>query len=78
MKFSTFIRNKRLAKGMLVQALAKKAGVNASYVSLVEHGKKTPRITNAIRLCKALNVDVGELKKVTESFTKNGFLKTRA
>jgi len=75
MRFSAFIRSHRLSQGMLIRVLAEKAGLNSSYISLVEHGKKNPRIGNAIRIAKALNIDVGELSKIDEKFAHHGFLK---
>jgi len=42
---------------------------------LVEHGKKNPRIGNAIRIAKALNINVGELSKIDERFKKSGVVK---
>lgn len=56
----------------MIYQLAKKAGMTAGYVSLVEHGKKNPRIGNALRLCRALGLDVGELKKITERYKLHG------
>jgi len=62
---------------MLIRVLAERSGLNSSYISLVEHGKKNPRIGNAIRIAKALNINVGELSKIEEHFVSHGFLKAR-
>jgi transcriptional regulator with XRE-family HTH domain len=75
MKFSTLVRSRRLAQGLIIKSLAERAGVHPSYISLVEHGKKNPRIGNAIRIAKALNINVGELSKVDERFKKSGVVK---
>ena len=75
MKFSTLVRKKRIEQGLIIRLLAKKAGLNASYISMVEHGRKNPRIGNAIRIAKALSIDVGELSKVDEKFIQHGFVK---
>lgn len=75
MKFSALVRKRRIDQGLLIRVLAERAGLNSSYISLVEHGKKNPRIGNAIRIAKALNINVGELSKVDEKFIANGFVK---
>jgi len=72
MQFATFIREARLEKKYTTRALADRAGFHSSYISLVEHGKKNPRIGNAIRLAKALQLDVGIFAKVDDHFKVYG------
>jgi len=75
MKFSTMVRERRIKQGLIIKVLAERAGFHPSYISLVEHGKKNPRIGNAIRIAKALNINVGELSKIDERFKKSGVVK---
>lgn len=76
MMFADFVRKKRELKGLRIAELARKAGVAPSYISVIEHGRKVPRITNAIRICKALSLDVGVLHEIQERrFKPGGFLK---
>lgn len=55
-----------------MKKLADEAGFLPGYVSLVESGKKNPRIGNALRLARALGLDVGELIQVREGFKLHG------
>lgn len=57
------IRLKLLRKklGVTLEALAEKSGMTKSYLSKVERGLNTPSIAAALKLAKALNVNVEEL-----------------
>lgn len=57
------IRLKLLRKklGITLDVLADKAGMTKSYLSKVERGLNTPSIAAALKLAKALNVNVEEL-----------------
>jgi len=47
--------------GVTLEALADKAGMTKSYLSKVERGLNTPSIAAALKLARALNVNVEEL-----------------
>jgi transcriptional regulator with XRE-family HTH domain len=56
------VRKLRQAKGLSVRGLAAKAGVDATWVSRLEHGIYTkPDARSPWRLAKALGVEVEEL-----------------
>lgn len=57
------IRLKLLRKklGITLEALAETAGMTKSYLSKVERGLNTPSIAAALKLARALNVNVEEL-----------------
>lgn len=57
------IRLKLLRKklGITLEVLADKAGMTKSYLSKVERGLNTPSIASALKLARALNVNVEEL-----------------
>ncbi|MGE7989590.1 helix-turn-helix domain-containing protein [Pseudomonas sp. NPDC089554] len=57
------IRLKLLRKklGVTLEVLAEKSGMTKSYLSKVERGLNTPSIAAALKLAKALNVNVEEL-----------------
>ncbi|MDG9883400.1 helix-turn-helix domain-containing protein [Pseudomonas putida CSV86] len=57
------IRLKLLRKklGITLEVLADKAGMTKSYLSKVERGLNTPSIAAALKLARALNVNVEEL-----------------
>lgn len=62
------IRLKTLRKrlGITLDALAAKSGMTKSYLSKVERGLNTPSIAAALKLAKALNVNVEELFNAAE------------
>jgi transcriptional regulator with XRE-family HTH domain len=49
----------RTANGIKQRVLAKKLGMSANYLSLVENGKREPSISFLNRLAKVLGVPVG-------------------
>jgi transcriptional regulator with XRE-family HTH domain len=49
----------RTAGGIKQRALAKKLGVSANYISLIESGKRDPSISFLNRLADALGIPVG-------------------
>lgn len=57
------IRLKLLRKklGVTLEVLAEKSGMTKSYLSKVERGLNTPSIAAALKLARALNVNVEEL-----------------
>lgn len=75
MRFSTLVRESREAQGLKVIELASMARVSGSYISLVEHGHKNPRITNAIRIAKALRMDIGDFEDVDDFVVYGGAVK---
>ena len=55
------VRMLRRERGWTLEALAERAEMTKSYLSKVERGHSTPSIAVAMKLAKALGVDVGEL-----------------
>lgn len=53
----------RLEKGMSQGDICRKLGVDRSYISNVEGGKKNPTLSTITKLAKALGVSVGDLLK---------------
>lgn len=58
---STLLRAVRRQSGMTLEALADEAGLTKSYLSKVERGQSTPSIAAALKIARALNVDVAQL-----------------
>jgi transcriptional regulator with XRE-family HTH domain len=50
------LRTARLAKGLTQETLALDAGVDRSYVSLIELGKNSPSVRMLIQLCGGLDL----------------------
>lgn len=58
MNYGRVVRILRIARGMNLQELAKKAGVGDSQLSLVENGKRSPSLGTLERICEALDISM--------------------
>lgn len=61
--FGLRLRELRLAKGLSQEALADAAGLDRTYVSSCERGKRNISLENVYRLASALRVKPEELLK---------------
>lgn len=68
--FGTALRELRIAKGLSQEGLAHEAGVDRSYMSLLERGIKSPTLRMVFRLAAILGVTAAELVAKTESAMK--------
>lgn len=59
--FGLALRNIRTAKGLSQEGLANEAGVDRSYVSLLERGIKSPTLRMVVRLAGILGVTAAEM-----------------
>ncbi len=59
------LRHHRRAKGLTLDQLGEAVGKPAPYLSLLENGKKEPRINLIVELAAALDVDLAELLEPT-------------
>ena len=50
------LQKMRLKVGLTQEELASKAKVDRTYISMLEHDKKSPTLDMMFRLCKALGV----------------------
>ena len=62
-KFGQKIKKVRMAKEMSQGKLAKKLGVDSSYISKIERGIQNISLKGVEKIAKALAVSVGELMK---------------
>ena len=67
-KISKKIRELRKAKGLDQKTLAQRTGLNRSYISLLENGKKTAAVSSLSRIANALGVRLGEFFEEADSF----------
>lgn len=58
------IREARAAQGLSLEQLARLTGISAPALSLIETGKRDPRLTTLSRIADALRLPIGKL--VTE------------
>lgn len=62
-EFGRFIREARERKGMIQAEVAEKIGVSRVYYTLIEAGNRDIYFTTAMKICKALGVDINDFVK---------------
>ncbi|WP_040977804.1 helix-turn-helix domain-containing protein [Oceanobacillus jeddahense] len=60
MEIGKRIKNLRLAKGISVTGLAKKAYITQPYLSEIESGKTSPSLDKLALICNALDISLSE------------------
>src|ERR1700756_10291 len=55
------LRAVRKQRGLTLSSLAEQTGLTKSYLSKIERGQNTPSIAVALKVARALDVDVGRL-----------------
>lgn len=55
------LRQQRIERGFSQEKLAEIAGLNVTYVSDIERGKRNVAILNLTRLARAMNLSVSEI-----------------
>ena len=55
------LRKARLKADLTQEELAFRAGLDRSYISLLEHDRKSPTVTVLFRLCDALGVSAAKV-----------------
>jgi transcriptional regulator with XRE-family HTH domain len=61
------VRSRREAVNYSQEKLAEKSGLDQTYISGIECGKRNPGIKNVARIAKALKVSTSELCKGVEA-----------
>ncbi|HET9591620.1 MAG TPA: helix-turn-helix transcriptional regulator [Solirubrobacterales bacterium] len=67
-EFAWAVRKLRTEKGLTQSALARRLGVNPSFVSRLEQGEGNPRWGTARRVAVGLEVTVADLATTAEAF----------
>ena len=62
-KLGLNVRKRREARELTQVKLAERAGLDATYISGIERGLRTPGIKNVAKLAKALGIATAELCK---------------
>lgn len=60
-RFGAALRRSRLARGWTITKLARRAGMNAQYLGIVEAGGNVPSLYTILEVAEVLGVDAGEL-----------------
>ncbi|MHA7652349.1 helix-turn-helix domain-containing protein [Mycobacterium sp. ML4] len=58
---TALLRTIRKQRGLTLEQLAAQSGLTKSYLSKIERGQSTPSIAVALKVARALDVDVGRL-----------------
>jgi transcriptional regulator with XRE-family HTH domain len=70
--FSVVLRNLRTKRGLSQEALAEKAGLHPTYISLIERGIRKPTIDAAQSLAVGLGLTLSEMVRLAEALQKRG------
>ena len=65
-RFGLAVRARRMAAGLSQEALAERARLHPTYVSMVERGVRNPTLDVAARIAKALKVSLSRLIEEVE------------
>ena len=55
------LRQRRLAAGLSQERLAEKAGIDRTYVSILERDLQSPTVDTLIRVCRAMGARASEV-----------------
>jgi transcriptional regulator with XRE-family HTH domain len=69
------LKNARIAAGLTQEDLAFKAGVDRTYISQLEHDKKSPTLQMLFRLCQATGASATEIVRRIEGSSKKSVSK---
>lgn len=64
--FGILIRDLRQNKSFSQEKLAEKAGLDRTFISLIETGKRVPTLTTICKIAKGLDIKASELIKLYE------------
>lgn len=65
--FGSVLRDLRDARDLSQEALALEAGLDRTYISMLERGVKQPTLTTLFLLAKALRVSIAEMVRAAET-----------
>ncbi|WP_110968444.1 helix-turn-helix domain-containing protein [Pseudomonas huaxiensis] len=57
----------RIARGISQEKLSFEAGVDRSYISLLERGHKSPTLDTVFNLCRALEIRFDQLARLLQA-----------
>jgi transcriptional regulator with XRE-family HTH domain len=60
-RFGAIIRRHRERRGWTLAKLAQRAGMNPTYLGVVETGRNIPSLSTILELTEVLNIDAGEV-----------------
>jgi transcriptional regulator with XRE-family HTH domain len=64
--FGKILQEERKAKKISQEKLAKISGLDRTFISLIENGKRNPTFTTILKICSALEIEPSELFSIYE------------
>lgn len=62
-RFGERVRQRRIELGISQEELAARAGVHRTYIGMIERAEKNVTLESIEKICKALNVSLGDFFK---------------
>lgn len=62
-RFGKKVRQERMKLGISQEELAGRAGVHRTYIGMLERAEKNITLENIEKICKALNLSIGDFFK---------------
>jgi transcriptional regulator with XRE-family HTH domain len=69
--FGKILQDERKAKKISQEKLAKHTGLDRTFISLIENGKRNPTFTTILKICSALEIEPSELFSIYEKKDPN-------
>ena len=69
--FGRMLQEERKAKKISQEKLAKLAGLDRTFISLIENGKRSPTFSTILKICSALEIAPSELFSIYEKKDPN-------
>jgi len=63
--FGTVLKNTRKESGLSQEQLALQSGLDRTFISLLERGKRQPSLTSILEVSAYLNISASELVRLT-------------
>jgi len=64
--FGKILQDERKAKKISQEKLAKISGLDRTFISLIENGKRNPTFSTILKICSALEIEPSELFSIYE------------
>ena len=64
--FGKILQEERKAKKISQEKLAKLSGLDRTFISLIENGKRSPTFSTILKMCSALEIEPSELFSIYE------------
>lgn len=64
--FGKILQTERKAKNISQEKLSKLSGLDRTFISLIENGKRSPTFSTILKICSALEIDPSDLFSIYE------------